>query len=101
MATPSRPADGPVPRAIPCKCSDAMPTKLVLVRRLPVRPFWIILILACGADRIVSVPADSVSRTVSVAVGQELRITLGNVGPARYESPPKISAPALIILVDD
>ena len=68
---------------------------------LPVRPFWVILILACSADRIVSVPADGVSRTVSVAVGQELRITLGNVGPAEYESPPQISSSALTFLAVD
>lgn len=60
-------------------------------------PVWIALIQACGADRIVGVPADGVSRTVSVAVGQELRITLGNVG-SQYESPPQISSAALTFL---
>ena len=51
--------------------------------------------IACGADRIVSVAADGGSRTVGLAVGEELRITLGNVGPAQYESPPRISSSAL------
>jgi hypothetical protein len=51
--------------------------------------------LACGADRVVSVLPDGVSRTIAVAVGQELRITLGNVGPAQYESPPEISSSVL------
>jgi hypothetical protein len=51
--------------------------------------------LACGADRIASVPADSVSRTIAVSAGEELRITLGNVGPAAYESPPLISSAVL------
>lgn len=75
-----------------------MQTTRFPAQRLPRIPMWIALILACGADRIVSVPADGVSRTVSVAIGQELRITLGNVGAAEYESPPRISASALEFL---
>ena len=51
--------------------------------------------LACDADRVVSVSADSISRTIAVSAGQELRIALGNVGPVTYESPPQISSPIL------
>ena len=75
-----------------------MQRKHLLVRKLPLIPFSIALILGCSADRIVSVPVDSASRTVSVGVGQELRITLGNVGPAEYESPPQMSSSALTFL---
>ena len=57
-----------------------------------------VILVACSLDRIVSVPADSRSRTVVVRVGQELRITLGNVGPAQYESPPQVSSNALSYL---
>src|SRR5512143_467325 len=57
-----------------------------------------ILAGACASDRIVSVPPDSQNRTVQVTVGQEIHITLGNVGPAEYESPPQISSPAISFL---
>ena len=53
---------------------------------------------ACASDAIVSVPPDSQHRTVQVSVGQEIHITLGNVGPAEYESPPQISSPAISFL---
>jgi hypothetical protein len=56
------------------------------------------LTVACGADTMVSVAADSRSQTLSVAVGQELHVTLGNVGPAQYASPPQISSAALTFL---
>jgi hypothetical protein len=52
----------------------------------------LVLLLACDAGGIVSVPADSGSRTIVASVGQEIQITLGNVGPAEYESPPRISS---------
>jgi hypothetical protein len=64
----------------------------------PLVPITVALVVACGADRIVSVSADGQSRTVSVARGQEVRITLGNVGPAIYESPPQISSAAVTFL---
>jgi len=57
-----------------------------------------ILCVACVADRIVDVPADSHSRTVVSRIGQEVRITLGNVGPAQYESPPHISSDVVTYL---
>ena len=52
----------------------------------------------CGFERIVNVPDDSRSRTVVVDVAQEVRIVLGNVGPAIYESPPQMSSSALEFL---
>ena len=55
----------------------------------------VIVSVAC-AGGIVSIP-DSQSRTVQATVGQELRVTLGNVGPA-YESPPQISSQAISFL---
>lgn len=61
-------------------------------------PLWLALVVACAADGIVSVPPNSGSKSVSIAVGQELRITLGNVGPAKYESPPQISSSVLTFL---
>ena len=45
----------------------------------------------------VSVAGQS-SRTIAVAVGQEIDVTLGNVGPAVYVSPPRISSGALTFL---
>jgi hypothetical protein len=42
------------------------------------------------------VSANGVSqRMISAAVGQEVDLTLGTVGPGEYASPPVISAPAL------
>ena len=57
-------------------------------------PFALSLV-ACGADAILTVPSDSQSRTIVATVGQDVRITLGNVGPAKYESPPQISSTAI------
>ena len=53
---------------------------------------------ACASDAIVNVPPDSQNRTIQVTVGQEIRIKLGNVGPAEFESPPQISSPAISFL---
>lgn len=58
-------------------------------------PMLTLVAAACGADAIVSAPADSKSRTIFASVGQEVQITLGNVGPAKYESPPQISSGAV------
>ncbi len=57
-----------------------------------------LLLLACDAGSIVSVPANSGSRTIVAIVGQEIQITLGNVGPAAYESPPRISSGVVTFL---
>ena len=55
-------------------------------------------VYACAADRVVSVPVDAVNRRIRVAVGQELRITLGNTGPAEYEVPPQVSSTVISFL---
>ncbi|HEY4216716.1 MAG TPA: hypothetical protein VGM67_06230 [Gemmatimonadaceae bacterium] len=57
------------------------------------------LVLAgCGADSIVAVSAGSHSQSVTAAIGQEVDVTLGNVGPAIYTSPPAISSDAVTFL---
>lgn len=40
----------------------------------------------------------SPSRTIRVAAGQELHLTIGTVGPGEYASPPSVSAPVLQFL---
>lgn len=53
--------------------------------------------LACS-DGIVSIGSDGQSRVIEVVVGQEIDVTLGNVGPAEYQSPPVISSPVVTYL---
>jgi hypothetical protein len=53
---------------------------------------------ACTASGIVDVPADGRSQTIAAAIGQEVDVTLGNVGPAIYVSPPMISSGAVTYL---
>jgi hypothetical protein len=55
-------------------------------------------VFACSANNIVSVQADGHNRTIAATVGQEVDVTLGNVGPAEYVSPPDISSGALAYL---
>ena len=57
-----------------------------------------LVLAACSPGRIVNVSDDSQSRVVFAAVGQEIRIPLGNVGPALYESPPQMSSDAISYL---
>ena len=73
--------------------------KFVLARSRYLGIGALAICLACETDHIVSVPWEGIGRTIAVSVGQELRITLGNVGPAQYESPPQISS-AVIRFVD-
>ena len=44
------------------------------------------------------VVAGQLSRTIDVTVGQDIDVTLGNMGPAVYLSPPRISSGALTFL---
>ncbi len=60
-----------------------------------------VFLVACAAAAIVEVPPDGRSRTVLATVGQDIDITLGNVGPATYASPPVISSTAVAFLGDD
>jgi hypothetical protein len=50
----------------------------------------VFVIIACSADAVLGV--DSRSQSISARVGQQVEVTLGNVGPAIYESPPMISS---------
>jgi hypothetical protein len=50
----------------------------------------VFVVTACSADAVLGV--DSRSQSISARVGQEVDVTLGNVGPAIYESPPMISS---------
>jgi hypothetical protein len=50
----------------------------------------VFVIIACSADAVLG--ADSRSQSISARVGQQVEVTLGNVGPAIYESPPMISS---------
>jgi hypothetical protein len=52
-------------------------------------PAVLLVVAACKSDAVVGV--DSRSQTISARVGQEVAVTLGNVGSAIYESPPMIS----------
>ena len=54
--------------------------------------------VACGAGSIVDVPANAGDRTIAAAAGQEIDVTLRNVGPAIYLSPPTISSDAVTYL---
>jgi hypothetical protein len=51
------------------------------------------LLAACGPEPLAVHGAPD--RTLDVAVGQELDVTLQTVGPGEYESPPSISSHAL------
>ena len=50
------------------------------------------ILIGCAADIMLAVTGDSRSQTISAAVGQEIDVTLGNVGPALYVSPPLMSS---------
>ena len=47
----------------------------------------------CKSDTLLNVAAGS--QTISAHVGQEIAITLGNVGPGTYASPPEMSSAVL------
>ena len=66
--------------------------------RMPVMALLALGLPACGANGIISVQADQLSRSVSVRTGDEVRINLGNVGPAIYESSPQISSTVIRFL---
>lgn len=54
---------------------------------------------ACHSDGVLGL--DDHSQTRSVSVGDEVDVTLGNVGPAQYESPPGLSSNAVAFLSVD
>jgi len=57
------------------------------------------LLAACSSDRLVSTYG-SPNRTLTVAVGQQLDVTLQTVGPGEYATPPTVSSAALSFLGD-
>src|SRR5690349_2843931 len=57
-----------------------------------------VLLAACSADSVVEAREDALSQSLSANVGQEVDITLGNVGPATYASPPLISSNVLTFI---
>lgn len=60
----------------------------------------LLLLAACGAESVLGV-ADGRSQTIVAAVGQEIDVTLGSVGPASFVSPPAISSGVLAFLRSD
>jgi hypothetical protein len=56
-----------------------------------------VALLGCS-DGIVGVPPDGGSRAVDAMPGQEIDVTLGNVGPGEYQSPPSISSASVAYL---
>lgn len=54
----------------------------------------VLLVGACGAA-VIGVPVDGRNQTIPAAVGQEIAVTLGSLGPATYASPPTISSNVL------
>ena len=54
-------------------------------------------VVAC-VDKAVSVELEQHDHRVVSQAGQEILITLGNVGPAQYESPPQVSSTAVTYL---
>ena len=75
-----------------------MQTRRTLGRAVLLIPCCLLLGGACSADSVVGVTADGSGRKVPALVGQEVRITLGNVGPGEYQSPPTISSSILTFL---
>ncbi len=59
-------------------------------------PVMILAATACGSGGIVGL--DNQSRHISLNVGQELTVTLGNIGPGTYASPPQMSSDVLTYL---
>ena len=55
--------------------------------------FGVLFAGGCRSDTVVGVAEGN--QTISARVGQEIRITLGNVGGGTYASPPEVSTNAL------
>jgi len=67
--------------------------------RLLLLPGALAILAGCASDRVVSVEGGP-SRTLSLAVGQDLALTLHTLGPGQYASPPSISGASLRFLAD-
>jgi len=68
------------------------------MRRAAVVPVFALMALAGTACTEPLSLRGSETRTVTAIVGQEVRITLGTVGPGAYESPPAVSSPAVYFI---
>ena len=58
----------------------------------------ILVVGACSSSTSIGVPVDSRSQLIAAAVGEEIDVTLGNVGPSTYVSPPTVSSSVLTFL---
>jgi hypothetical protein len=58
-----------------------------------------IIVASCGSDGITSI-VGTASQTIVAELGDEVQITLWNVGPGEYVSPPQISSTVLTFLSD-
>ena len=75
--------------------------RTLIMKRNPLRNICVALLVAlsaCRTDAVTSFSNDELAQPLIVHRGEELRIALGNVGPAQYESPPQISSSALTYL---
>jgi len=59
-----------------------------------------IIVASCGSDGITSI-VGTASQTIVAELGDEVQITLWNVGPGEYVSPPQISSTVLTFLSVD
>ena len=59
-----------------------------------------LFVASCGSDGVAGI-VGTTSQTVVANVGDEVQITLGNVGPGEYVSPPQISSAVLTFLSVD
>ena len=67
--------------------------------RTPLLVVAFAILSACGLEQLVSTYGYP-GRSLSVAVGQGLNVTLQTVGPGEYASPPTVSSVALRFLGD-
>jgi hypothetical protein len=58
----------------------------------------VIALVGCGDGSVITVPADRLNGRIVARAGDEVRITLGNVGPAEYASPPEVSSAVISFL---
>jgi hypothetical protein len=59
-----------------------------------------VIVASCGSDGVAGIVGNT-SQAVVAEVGDEVQITLPNVGPGEYASPPQISSAVLTFLSVD
>ena len=67
-----------------------------MTRRVVPSALIAFVLIACSKDPLAV--RGSQSQTLRIAVGQELELTVGTVGPGEYKAPPSISSNALRFL---